>query len=132
MSEKIILVVEDDDHSRTLMRDLLRHYGYMTIEAVDGKEGVDKAIQHLPALIFMDIQMPILDGLSAIKILKNNPRTKNIRIIAVSSYAMADDREKVLAMGVSDYLTKPINTRKFPEMVKKYLMGTEGGRDDCY
>ncbi len=130
MSKKILLVVEDDDHSRTLMREILQHYGYMTIEAVNGQEGVDKAIQYLPALIFMDIQMPVLDGLSAIKILKNNPRTKNIKIIAVSSYAMAGDREKVLAAGADVYLTKPINTRKLPEVVRKYLAEMKGETDD--
>jgi len=120
MSKKI-LIVEDIPMNRRLIRDILIYYGYEIIEAENGEEAVRIAKEQKPDLIIMDIQMPVMNGLEAIKILRNDPATKDIKIIAVTSFAMAGDREKVLAAGFDDYISKPLNTRELPEMVKKLL-----------
>lgn len=118
---KKILVVEDNGKNRLLIKDILLYYGYEVIEAENGKSGVELAKQHLPDLILMDIQMPVMDGFSAIKILKDDPATKNIKIIALTSFAMKGDREDIMGAGFDDYIAKPFDTRKLPEMVKKYV-----------
>jgi len=104
-----------------LMRDILTYHGYEVIEANNGKEGVKIARDLIPDLILMDIQMPVMDGFTAIKILRDDPVTRNIRIIGVTSYAMKGDREKILASGFDAYFSKPINTRQLPELVKNFL-----------
>jgi len=120
MSKKI-LIVEDIPMNRRLIRDILIYYGYEIIEAENGEEAVRIAREQKPDLIIMDLQMPVMNGLDAIKILKSDPVTKDIKVIAVTSFAMAGDREKVLAAGFDDYISKPLNTRELPEMVKKLL-----------
>jgi CheY-like chemotaxis protein len=120
MSKKI-LIVEDIPMNQKLIRDILIYYGYEIIEAENGEEAVRIAKEQKPDLIIMDLQMPVMNGLEAIKILRNDPATKDIKIIAVTSFAMAGDREKVLAAGFDDYISKPLNTRELPEMVKKLL-----------
>lgn len=120
MSKKI-LVVEDNKKNRTLIRDVLRYYGYEVIEAENGAEGVKMAKEHLPDLILLDIQMPVMDGFKALKILKDMPETRNIKVIALTSFAMAGDREKILHAGFDDYLSKPVDTRKLPLTVTQYL-----------
>lgn len=120
MSKKI-LVVEDNDKNRMLIRDILLYHGYEVLEAENGKIGVELAKQHLPDLILMDIQMPVMDGFTAIALLKEDPATKSIRMIALTSFAMKGDREKIMAAGYDDYIAKPFDTRKMPEIVKKYI-----------
>ncbi len=120
MSKKI-LIVEDILMNRRLIRDILIYHGYETIEAENGEEAVRIAREQKPDLIIMDIQMPVMNGFEAIKILKSDPATKDIKVIAVTSFAMAGDREKVLAAGFDDYISKPLNTRELPEMVKRLL-----------
>ncbi len=119
MSAKI-LVVEDNELNRKLIVAVLTYHGYKTLEAGDGAEGVRLAVEHTPDLILMDIQMPVMDGLAAIRILKNDPKTKGIRVIALTSFAMKGDRERFMAAGFVDYMAKPINTRELPELVRKY------------
>lgn len=118
---KKILVVEDNGKNRLLIKDILLYHGYEVIEAENGKEGVELAKKHLPDLILMDIQMPVMDGFLAIKMLKDDPATKNIKIIALTSFAMKGDRENIMEAGFDDYIAKPFDTRKLPEMVKKYV-----------
>lgn len=118
---KKILIVEDIPMNRKLIRDILIYYGYEIIEAENGKEAIKIAKEKKPDLIIMDLQMPVMNGFEAIKILKSNPVTKDIKVIAVTSFAMAGDREKILAAGFDDYISKPLNTRELPEMVKKLL-----------
>lgn len=76
---------------------------------------------HKPDLILLDLQMPVMNGFEVLKILKNDPETKAIKIVAVTSYAMAGDKEKILEAGADDYISKPLNTRELPEKVKKLL-----------
>jgi len=116
-----ILIVEDNENNRRLVRDVLVYYGYKTIEASNGEEGIKMAKEHQPDLIFMDIQMPVMNGYEATKALKNDPDTKHIKIVAVTSFAMLGDREQILKAGADDYIAKPIDTRALPEKVKKLL-----------
>jgi len=116
-----ILIVEDNENNRRLVRDVLVYYGYETIEAENGEEGIKKAKEHKPDLILMDMQMPVMNGYEAIKALKNDPDTKHVKIMVVTSFAMLSDREQILKAGADDYIAKPINTRELPERVKKLL-----------
>jgi two-component system cell cycle response regulator DivK len=116
-----ILIVEDNEKNRTLVKDVLEYHGYEVIEAGNGKEGIKIAKENNPDLILMDIQMPVMSGYDAIKILKNNPETKNIKIIALTSFAMKGDKEKIMEEGFDDYIAKPIDIRRLPELVKKAL-----------
>ncbi len=118
---KKILVIEDNDKNRKLIRDVLRYHSYEIIEAENGEEGVKKAKEHLPDLILLDIQMPVMDGFDTIKALKGSPETKNIKVIAFTSFAMVGDRERMLKAGFDDYISKPIDTRQLPEIIKKHI-----------
>lgn len=120
MPEKV-LIIDDNDKNRLLMVDVLKYQGYEIIEATNGEEGIRMAKENRPDLILMDIHMPVMDGYKAIKILKDDPATKKIKIIAVTSFAMKGDREKALSSGADDYIPKPIDTRKLPEIVKRLL-----------
>jgi len=120
MPEKI-LIAEDNEVNRKLLRDILRYHGYDVIEAVNGAEAVEMARAHKVDLILMDIQMPVMNGYEAIKTLRNNPLTKEIRIIAVTSFVMKGDKEKALEAGADEYLCKPIDTRELPVIVKRIL-----------
>ena len=119
--DKLILIVEDDTKNLTLFRDLLQRFGYTTIEATNGREGVKLARVNKPDLILMDIQLPVMDGIEATKILKSDPETKNIPILALTSYAMKGDREKILQAGCDDYLAKPVDVQEFLAKVARYF-----------
>ena len=116
-----ILIVEDNDNNRSLLKDILSFHGYEISVAFDGKEGVALARALMPDLILMDIQMPGLDGMTATSILKGDPVTSGLKIIALTSFAMRGDREKFLAAGFDGYLSKPISTREMPDLVKRWL-----------
>ncbi len=120
---KVILVVEDDSKSLKLIRDLLQASGYKTIEATDGEQGVDLAKAKKPDLILMDIQMPEMDGLEATRILKADATTRNIPILALTSYAMKGDRERILEAGCDGYLAKPIDIQELLKKVAEHLPG---------
>ena len=118
---RVILIVEDDPGNLKLIRDLLQIRGYATLEATDGKQGVDMARAKMPDLILMDIQMPVMNGFEATSILKADPVTKSITIVALTAFAMQGDREKCLEAGFNDCITKPLDTRAFVTKVKEYL-----------
>lgn len=120
MPEKI-LVIEDNEQNRILMRQILTHHGYEVLEADDGLTGLEMARVHMPALILLDIQMPVMNGFAVILELRNNPELRKIKTIAVTSFAMKGDREKALQAGFDEYVTKPIDTRTFPELVKQVI-----------
>jgi len=124
MQQKI-LIVEDNENNRSLFRDILTFHGYQVTVACDGQEGVDLARTLAPDLILMDIQMPGMDGLTAGIILKSDPPTSGLKIVALTSFAMRGDREKILAAGFDGYLSKPINTRELPVLVKGWLEGKQ-------
>ena len=119
--DKLILIVEDEPKNLTLFRDLLQRFGYVTIEATNGRDGVELAKAHVPDLILMDIQLPVMDGLEATRILKQDAKTRDIPILALTSYAMKGDRDKILQAGCDGYLAKPVNVRELLDMVTRYL-----------
>ena len=118
---KTILIVEDDSKNLTLFRDVLQVSGYKTIEATDGKKGIELAKTGKPDLILMDIQMPEIDGLEATRILKADATTSNIPVIALTAYAMKGDKERIIESGCDVYLSKPINTRELPGVIDRML-----------
>jgi CheY-like chemotaxis protein len=118
---KKILIIDDNDNNRLLMSDILQYRGYEILEADGGEKGVNMARELKPDLILLDMQMPGMDGFAATKILKDDPATRDIKIIVVTSLAMKGDKEKIIAMGVDDYVAKPIDTRQFPVLVEKYI-----------
>ncbi len=120
---KLILIVEDEPKNLTLLRDLLQVSGYKTIEATDGKQGVELAKSKKPDLILMDVQMPKMDGLEATRILKADTTTGNISILALTSYAMKGDEERILQAGCDGYLAKPFDIQELLKIVAEYLSG---------
>ena len=120
MAEKILLI-EDNEQNRILLRQILIRHGYELLEAMDGLTGLAMARAHMPDLILLDIQMPVMNGFMVIRELRNDPKLVKIKAIAVTSFAMKGDREKALQAGFDEYVTKPIDTRTFPELVKRVL-----------
>ena len=118
-----ILIVEDHEKNRIMLKDLLRFHGYNVVEAKNGAEGISLAKEHLPDLILLDIQMPVMDGVTAMKMLKENGETRNIKVVAITSFAMKGDKEKLLAAGFAHYIAKPIDTRELPKLIKRILQG---------
>lgn len=118
---KKILVVEDNEKNLILMRDILEYHGHAVITAQNGEEGVRLAREHRPHLILMDIQMPVMDGYAAVKILRSDPELQDMRIIAVTALAMNGDKELVLQAGFDGYLAKPVETRQLSAMIKRHL-----------
>jgi two-component system cell cycle response regulator DivK len=118
---KTILIAEDDPANRTLFRDILQLEGYAILEAGHGRDAVDLARERRPDLILMDVKMPVLDGLSAVRILKADPATRTIPVIAVSAFAMEKDEERAMAAGCDAYITKPFGVRILRERVSAHL-----------
>ena len=118
---KRILVVEDHEDNRRILRDLLTSAGYEMIEAVTGKEGVAMAKTHRPDLILMDIQLPELDGYEATRRIKSDPALRPIPIIAVTSYALSGDDVKAFAAGCAAYVTKPFSPRQLLAKIREHL-----------
>ena len=118
---KRILVVEDQEDLRGVLRDLLTGSGYIVIEAGDGEAGVAKAKSDRPDLILMDIQMPVIDGYEATRRIKVDPDLKPIPIVAVSSFAMKGDEEKARAAGCNHYVTKPYSPMQLLRLVRGFL-----------
>ena len=119
--EKVILIVEDDPKNLKLFRDLIQVSGYTTLEATDGKQGVELAREKKPDLILMDIQMPVMDGLEATKLLKNDDVTKDIPIVALTAYAMQGDEEKMREAGFDGYISKPIDVKGFLKKISEVI-----------
>jgi two-component system cell cycle response regulator DivK len=118
---KRVLVVEDHQDNRRILRDLLTSAGYEMIEAVTGEDGVALAEAHRPDLILMDIQLPGLDGYEATRRIKANPALRPIPIIAVTSYALSGDDAKALEAGCDAYITKPYSPRELLAKIRQYL-----------
>jgi two-component system cell cycle response regulator DivK len=121
MSAKKILLVEDNPVNRRLAGFLLRSQGYNVVEATNAVEALEIIAKNRPDLIVMDIQLPEMDGLEATTKLKAQPATAEIPVIAVTSYAMAGDREKAFAAGCSGYVTKPIDKTVFLTEISRHL-----------
>ncbi len=111
-----ILLVEDNEMNRDILFRRLQRKGYEVETAVDGAEGIEKAIHGKPALVLMDMNLPVVDGWEATRRLKADPSTASIPIIGLTAHAMSGDKEKVLAAGCDDYDTKPVD---FPRLLTK-------------
>ena len=121
---KRILVVEDQEDLRGLLRTLLTGSGYSVLEAVDGRDGINKVRSERPNLVLMDIQMPVLDGYAATRQIKADPDLKSIPIVAVSSFAMSGDEAKARAAGCDHYVTKPYSPMQLLRLVRDILGDT--------
>ena len=117
----IVLVVDDNEKNRKLARDVLRHAGIETLEAADARAAIATTIERLPDVVLMDIRLPDMDGTLAVQVLKDDPRTAAIPVIALTSFAMKGDRERFLAAGFDSYIEKPISVREFPGQVRGVL-----------
>jgi len=131
---KKILIVDDNQDSRELVVKILKARGYQMIEAVDGKEALEKAASEKPDLILMDRSLPKIDGYEVTRRLKGREEFKDIPIVALTAHAMTGDREKALEAGCDGYISKPIDVRALPELIRSYLMGKEekisGGEEE--
>lgn len=116
-----ILIIEDNELNRDMLSRRLQRYGYEIILAVDGQEGINVTQEKLPDLILMDMSLPILDGWEVTKILKKDPKTKHIPVIALTAHAMIGDKEKALDAGCDDYDTKPVDMPRLLEKIKALL-----------
>jgi len=119
MAGELILIVEDNEKNLQLVRDLLQVKGYRTLEAETAELGIELARRHTPHLILMDIQLPGMDGMAALGQLKADPTTAKTPVIALTAFAMKDDRQRFLSAGFDGYLVKPINTRELPGVVRE-------------
>ena len=117
---KRVLVVEDNENNMYLIGFILKKNGYDVIEAKTGEEGIETAIKEKPDLIIMDIQLPGIDGLEATRRIRKSEAEGEISIIALTSYAMAGDKEKALKAGCTGYIEKPINSDTIMEKIGKY------------
>lgn len=123
MTDELILIVEDNPKNLKLIRDVLQFSGYTTVEAETAETGVALARQRQPALIFMDVQLPGMDGCAATQILKADANTRHIPVIALTAFAMKGDRERFLHEGFDGYISKPINIKEIPKVVARCLLG---------
>lgn len=121
MANELILIIEDNEKNRKLARDVLQVKGYQTIESETAEEGIDLARVRSPALILMDIQLPGMDGITAMRQLKADSATANIPIIAITASAMTHNRQTMLAEGFDGYQTKPISLKDFLSEVERVL-----------
>ena len=119
--KKLILIIEDEQKNLKLLRDLLQVSGYSTSEAANGKQGIELARQKRPDLIVMDIHLPVMDGITAINILKQDTDTQDIPILVISAFAMDRDKERAVQAGCDGYLSKPIDIRDFLRKVREHL-----------
>lgn len=121
-----VLVVEDNPANRKLVTLLLERVGYRVLQADDAREGVVCARERHPDLILMDIQMPGMDGLEATRLLKLDKSTRDIKVIALTAFAMKGDEERMLAAGCDGYIAKPIEYRLFLAEVARLLAQSSG------
>jgi two-component system cell cycle response regulator DivK len=116
-----ILIVEDNEKNMKLVRDLLQVKGYATLEAGTGEDGIALAREHVPDLVLMDIQLPGINGIDALKVLRGEAATAAIPVIAVTASVMQQDRNLITEAGFDGYISKPINVREFLDAVRAML-----------
>lgn len=121
MPQELVLIVEDNEKNRKLIRDLLQAKGYLTVESDAAEEGIKLAEERKPALILMDIQLPGMDGIAAMKQLKAAPGTQTIPVMAITASAMTYNRESMLAEGFDGYQIKPFNLRNFLANIEELI-----------
>jgi CheY-like chemotaxis protein len=121
MTAQLVLIVEDNPRNLKLVRDVLAHAGYRTLEAATGEDGLALAQAEHPDLVLMDVQLPGIDGLEALARLRAEPATAGIPVMAVTAFAMEEDRRRFRSAGFDGYLEKPIDVRALPGQVAAAL-----------
>jgi two-component system cell cycle response regulator DivK len=121
ISMSLILIVEDNEKNLKLARDVLQAKGHQTLEAVTGEDGVRLACERMPDLVLMDIQLPGMSGIDALRVLRERESTKHIPIVAVTASVMQQDRTMITAAGFDDYIPKPIELKPFLATVERLL-----------
>lgn len=121
MANELILIVEDNEKNRKLVRDILQFKGYQLLESETAEEGIQLARDNKPALILMDFHLPGMNGIEAFKVLRADPLTNSIPILAVTASAMTEDRKKIMDAGFDGLQTKPINVKEFLDTVAATL-----------
>jgi len=119
--KELILIVEDNDKNLKLARDLLRFHGFDTIEATSAEDGISLAHERKPDLVLMDIQLPGMDGVSALHKLREDEETAAIPVVALTASVMKEDRERFDKAGFDGFITKPISVKAFPDQVRSYM-----------
>jgi two-component system cell cycle response regulator DivK len=126
MAGEQVLVVEDNDKNMKLFRDVLLASGYRTLEATTGGQAVKLAAEHAPDLVLMDIELPDIDGVETLSRLRADERTASIPVLALTAQAMHGDRERFLAAGFDDYISKPVNIVELVDTVRQHCDGADG------
>ena len=116
-----ILIVEDNEKNMKLVRDILQHQGHATLEAANGRDGVRLALAQRPDLVLMDIQLPDIDGIAALREIRKEPALDAMPVLAVSASVMPDEQQKIVTSGFDAFITKPINLKQFRETVRRFL-----------
>lgn len=124
--KQLILIVEDNDKNLKLSRDLLRFHGFETIEATNAEDGIALAQQRRPDMVLMDIQLPGMDGVSALHKLREDATTAAIPVVALTASVMKEDRERFDRAGFDGFITKPISVKEFPDQVRGYMRRVTG------
>jgi len=119
--KELVLIIEDNDKNMKLARDLLQYHGFEIIEATNAEDGIALAHTRVPRLVLMDIQLPGMDGVSALGELRKDPKTAAIPIVAMTASVMKEDRERFEKAGFDGFITKPIDVRAFPQQVRGHL-----------
>jgi two-component system cell cycle response regulator DivK len=127
-SNGLVLIIEDNPRNLKLARDILNHAGYETLEAHNAEDGLALARARRPGVVLMDVQLPGMDGVQALDRLRSDPETRDIPVVAVTAFAMRDDRRRLLAAGFDEYVAKPLDIREFPRQVAAALAGAGANR----
>jgi len=117
----LILIVEDNEKNMKLARDLLKYHGFTTIEATNAEDGLELARAQMPGLVLMDVQLPGMDGVTALGHLRADARTAKIPVVAMTASVMKEDRERFDKAGFDGFITKPIDVRSFPQQVRDHI-----------
>jgi len=121
VSEPLILLVEDREDNRVLARKLLERAGFRVVEATDGREALEQVAAQRPDLLLLDMSLPLVDGWTVARTLRQSPDFKDLLIVALTAHAMDGDRERVLEAGCDEFLTKPIEVAKFIPTIRRIL-----------
>ena len=117
----LILIVEDNEKNMKLVRDILQAKGYQTLEAVNAEDGIVLAVENKPDLVLMDIQLPGMNGIEALKVLRADPTTAHIPVVAITASVMQQNKQQVMDSGFNGFIEKPINLRQFLASVQSVL-----------
>ena len=117
----LILIVEDNEKNMKLVRDILNAKGYETMEAGTAEEGIEMAARRVPDLVLMDIQLPGMNGMEALKVLRSNPATEKVPVVAITASVMTQDRKQIMDTGFDGFIEKPINLKEFLAAVQAAL-----------